>query len=100
MITESYIKESNGQLHCLTVTKLVLKVWYLEDYVKYKWKLKYSKPIWELGEKDRSYVHNLLETVRDLSSQIDPLVFKDGYLLMMVDVKVYICQIETKLVIE
>ena len=38
--------------------------------------------------------------VRDSSSLFDPLVFKDGFLLMMVGAKVNICQIEANLVTE
>ena len=36
--------------------------------------------------------------LRYSSSQIDPLAFKDSSLLLMVDAKVYICQIEINLV--
>ena len=49
---------------------------------------------------DISCYHPLLEMVRDSSSLFDPLVFKDGFLLMMVGAKVYICQIEANLVTE
>lgn len=50
--TESCVGKSNGQLHCVIFTEFVLKVWYLEDYVEFKRKLKYPKPMWELGEED------------------------------------------------
>ena len=38
--------------------------------------------------------------LRDSSSQIDPLAFKDSSLVLMVDAKVYICQIKINLVAE
>ncbi|XVE79242.1 hypothetical protein DITRI_Ditri14bG0042300 [Diplodiscus trichospermus] len=98
-IPETCIGDSNGKLHYILLSEYGLQVWFLEDYFESRWSLKLSKTLEEIEEQHSQYLYNLRERVTqrlavDMEPWIDPLAFKDGYLLMRVSRKILLYNIE------
>ncbi|XVF69191.1 hypothetical protein PTKIN_Ptkin11bG0060600 [Pterospermum kingtungense] len=98
-IPETCIGDSDGKLHYILVSQYGLQVWSLEDYFESRWSLKLSKTLEEIEEEHPQFVYNLRERVTqrlaiDREPWVDPLAFKDGYLLMRVSRKILLYNIE------
>ncbi|KAK1584400.1 hypothetical protein Q3G72_032713 [Acer saccharum] len=99
-ITGSCIGESDGQLYYVIVSEEGLHVWLLQDPFESKWTLKHAKTLEAMEAEHPSFLYNLRERVThrpslDSDPWMDPLAFKDGYLLMKVCDKIYIYHVET-----
>ncbi|OMO49537.1 hypothetical protein CCACVL1_30938 [Corchorus capsularis] len=86
-IPEACIGDYEGKLHYILLSEFGLHVWFLEDIFESKWSLKLSKTLEELEVEHSEFFYNLREKVTqrlavDKEPWIDPLAFKDGYLLM------------------
>lgn len=98
--SQSCIGESDGQLYYAMVSENGLIIWFLEDYFDFKWNLKYSKTLEVMEEEYSSFPCNLRERVTrvqtiDSTPWMDPLAFKDGYLLMRVHTNIYLYHVES-----
>ncbi|KAJ7975358.1 F-box protein [Quillaja saponaria] len=98
-VPEACIGESEGKLHYIMITEEGLQVWYLEDYYESKWTLKHSKSLAVIEEQYSKFFCNLHKRVTqrltaDMNPWMDPLVFKDGLLLLKVSAKLYFYHIE------
>ncbi|XVF05159.1 hypothetical protein REPUB_Repub05bG0147800 [Reevesia pubescens] len=98
-IPEACIGDADGRLHYILVSQYGLQVWFLEDYFESIWSLKLSKTLEEMEEEHSQFLYNLRERVTqrlavDMEPWVDPLAFKDGYLLMRVSRKIILYNIE------
>ncbi|XP_022732040.1 F-box protein At5g07610-like [Durio zibethinus] len=99
-IPEACIGDSDGRLHYILVSQYGFQVWFLEDYFESRWSLKLSKTLEEMEEQHSQFLYNLRERVTqrlevNMEPWVDPLAFKDGYLLMRVSRKIMLYNIET-----
>ncbi|XP_044466750.1 F-box protein At5g49610-like isoform X2 [Mangifera indica] len=99
-IPEACIGEYDGKLHYVMVSENGLHVWCLEDYFEFQWTLKHSKTLDELEEEHPEFFCNLRVRVGqrkffESTPWMDPLAFKDGYLLMRVCSNIYLYHVDT-----
>ncbi|GAB4850241.1 hypothetical protein Ancab_029537 [Ancistrocladus abbreviatus] len=99
-VAEYCVGESNGQLHCITVSEDGLLVWALEDYLESKWQLRWLKKLSEMEEQNPEFLYNLTERVavqtKDMFPWMIPLAFKDGLVIMKISSELYSYQIHTR----
>ncbi|KAL5746897.1 hypothetical protein ACOSQ2_024194 [Xanthoceras sorbifolium] len=99
-ITGSCIGESDGQLYFVMVSEDGLHVWLQQDSFEFKWTLKHAQTLEAMEAEHPHFLYNLRERVTrrpfyDSEPWMDPLAFKDGYLLMKVCDKIYLYHVET-----
>ncbi|RDX97177.1 hypothetical protein CR513_20085, partial [Mucuna pruriens] len=83
-VPEARIRESKGRLHYVVVSEQGVHVWCLEYYFEFKWAIVHCKSLKEIeGEWPQIFVKlksHVLERVN--GPWVNPLPFKDGFLLM------------------
>ncbi|XP_031257995.1 F-box protein At5g49610-like [Pistacia vera] len=98
-VPEACIGESDGKLHYVMVSENGFHVWCLEDYFEFHWTLKHSKSLDAMEEEHPEFLCNLqvrvTQRLADSTPWMDPLAFKDGYVLMRVCTNIYLYHVNT-----
>lgn len=99
------IGEWEGIFHYVMISKQGIYVWYLEDYIKTKWKLKVLKSLGDIGSKNPKFNGKLKKHILQGADSGGNLwvglsSFKDGVLLVNLDDVFYLYNIEKNMVIE
>ncbi|KAG6408703.1 hypothetical protein SASPL_131722 [Salvia splendens] len=97
---EMCIGESQGKLNYVMISEYWLQLWVLEDHFASKWDLKFCVSLHELGRENLTVLFNLEEKIQTQSSrmvngwkdpsEVDPLAFKDGVMLVRVATSFYL----------
>lgn len=97
---EMCIGESQGKLNYVMISEYGLQLWVLEDHFASKWDLKFCVSLDELERENLTVLFNLEEKIQTQSSrmvngwkdpsEVDPLAFKDGVMLVRVATSFYL----------
>ncbi|XP_017245219.1 putative F-box protein At4g10190 [Daucus carota subsp. sativus] len=96
-IPEMCIGECDGRLHYVLISEHGLQLWVLEEQYTSQWDLKCSISLDKFEEENRVFAYNVREKITGppaSSPWIDPLVFKDGMLLMKITTDIFLFDFE------
>lgn len=97
---EICLGESNGELHCVTLSQEALSVWALEDSFNSKWDLKSFISFKVMEQENPEYLCNLAtrvsKSVCEKVPWMQPLAFKNGMLFIRVSNSAYSFDIQTR----
>lgn len=99
-IPATCIGESEGKLHYIAISECGIHVWVLEDGFEAKWEIKQTKTLNSLEAEHQKFLCNLGERVAlrgssQMSPWMDPMAFKDGWLVMRVSARILMYNVES-----
>lgn len=94
------IGESEGKLHYVAISAGGIHVWVLEDILEAKWEIKQTTSLNSLEAENPNFLCDLGERAAlrgnsQMSPWMDPMAFKDGWLLMKVSGRILMYHVES-----